>query len=176
MTTSWEATDGEETDPPRRYVAYVLAVDRPGVLTSVTEVVSSRGVSIQSFETGDARSGFAILTLVFTTSGRRRKMIERILARLATVAEVLLLPADDPRVLAAGVVHPSKGRTFRPPPDAVVTWSGDTASGQPLLVEGQYLHVAALLEKAIEAGASRVSFTLLPPSRMAWPTTRNEHR
>ncbi len=148
---------------PTRYVAYVRAVDRPGALTSIAEVVSSRGVSVESFTSGDRRDHTALLTLVFATSARLRTVIERTLGRLAVVSSVLVLRADAPQVRAAGVVHAAPGRRFVPPADAAVTWSGDTSLGQPLLVEGSLAAVERVLAAARADGATLASSVLLPP-------------
>lgn len=148
---------------PDRFVAYVRAVDRPGALASIAEVVSSRGVSVESFSSGDRRDGTALLTLVFATSGRLRTVIERTLARLAVVIEISVRPADAAEVRAAGVVHAAAGRRFLPPPGAAVTWSGDTSLGQPLLVEGSLAAVERVLAAARADGAVLVSSLVLPP-------------
>ncbi len=152
-----------EPTPAQRYVAYLRVTDRPGTLTAVAEVVSTRGISIESFATGDFRDGSAVMTLVFATSERLQRLIERTLNRLAVVRRVTVLPAGDPQVLATGVVHPDPELRFRPPADTAVTWSGDTANGQPLLIEGQLLEVERVLAAARAEGARRVSSALLPP-------------
>ncbi len=103
------------------------------------------------------------MTLVFSTSERLQRLIERTLNRLAVVERVTVLPAGAPEVLATGVVHPDPELRFRPPADAAVTWSGDTANGQPLLIEGQLLEVERVLVAARADGARRVSSALLPP-------------
>ena len=153
------------TEPaqPQRYVAYLRVTDRPGTLTAVAEVVSTRGISIESFATGDFAGGTAVMTLVFTTSERLQRLIERTLNRLAVVVRVIVLPAGDPQVLATGVVHPDPKLSFVPPADVAITWSGDTANGQPLLIEGQLLEVEKVLAAARAEGARRVSSALLPP-------------
>ena len=61
------------------------------------------------------------------------------------------------------MVHPDPELRFTPPPDVTVTWSGDTAHGQPLLIEGQLLEVEKVLAAARAEGARRVSSALLPP-------------
>ncbi|MFZ2624451.1 MAG: hypothetical protein WAX29_04320 [Propionibacterium sp.] len=157
--------DGEEPGRPRRYVACVRAADRPGSITAMAEVVSSRGVSIQSFATGCTRDGTAMITMLFATSERLERVIRRTLARLAIVEEVVVLPADDPRVLAVGVVHPAPGTRFLPPPDVTVTWSGGTRPDEPLLVDGQYLHVRRVIDAAIAADAVHANVALLPPGQ-----------
>ncbi|MFT4108397.1 hypothetical protein [Propionicimonas sp.] len=150
--------------PPRqRYVAFVRAADRPGSLTAVAEVMSSRGVSIESFRSSARLSGTAMLTLVFSTSARLERLIERTLARLAAVSDVTVLPADAPRVRAVGVVHAAPGRRFIPPGDAAVTWSGDTSLDQPLLIEGTLVDVEKVLAAAVAEGAALVSSIVLPP-------------
>ena len=60
-----------------RYVAYVRAQDRPGSLTALAEVVSSRGLSMDSLATGDVRDGTAVVILSFTASERLARLVER---------------------------------------------------------------------------------------------------
>lgn len=161
---STDREDGEENSRPHQYVAYVLAADRPGSVTAMAEVVSSRGVSIESFATGDIRGGTAMITMIFSTSERLERVIRRTLQRLAIVLEVAVLRSDDPQVQAAGVVHPAPGTRFLPPADVSVTWSGATQPGEPLLVDGQFLMVTRVIDGAIASGASRVNVALLPPA------------
>lgn len=149
-----------------RYVAYVRAVDRPGSLTAVAEVVGSRGLSMDSLASGDVRDGTAVVILSFTASERLRRLVERTLARLAAVTSVEVLPADDPAVQASGVMQASPGVQFRPPPDAAVSWSGETESGQPLLIAGQLLEVEKVLRAARDAGITTMSYALLPPAQL----------
>ncbi|MGV8909240.1 MAG: ACT domain-containing protein [Propionicimonas sp.] len=152
-----------EAPKPQRYVAYLRVADRPGTLTAVAEVVSTRGISIESFATGDFRDGSAVMSLVFTTSERLQQLIERTLNRLAVVQDVTVLPAGHPQVLATGVVHPDPKLSFVPPADVAITWSGDVGNGEPLLIEGQLLEVEKVLAAARAEGAHRVSSALLPP-------------
>jgi ACT domain. len=147
-----------------RYVAYVRAVDRPGSMTAVAEVVGSRGLSMDSLASGDVRDGTAVVILSFTASERLRRLVERTLARLAVVSSVEVLPADDPSVRASGIIQAGPGTRFRPPPDAAVSWSGETESGQPLLIAGQLLEVEKVLRAARDAGITSMSYALLPPA------------
>lgn len=160
-----------EPVPPQRYVAYLRVTDRPGTLTAVAEVVSTRGISIESFATGDFADGTAVMTLVFTTSERLQRLIERTLNRLAVVRSVAVLPASDPQVLATGVVHPDPDLSFAPPAEVAITWSGEIDKGQPLLIEGQLLEVEKVLAAARAEGAHRVSSALLPPEFASDPPT-----
>ncbi len=148
-----------------RYVAYVRAADRPGSLTAVAEVVSSRGLSLDSLASGDVRDSTAVVILSFTASERLRRLVERTLARLAIVTSVDVLPTDDPAVRASGLVQAQPGEWFRPPPDAAVSWSGETESDQPLLVAGQLLEVEKVLQAARQAGITTMSYALLPLPR-----------
>ena len=146
-----------------RFVAYVRTADRHGSLTAVAEVISGRGVSIESFATGDRRGEGVLLILVFATSQRLQTLIERTLLGLAGVEAVTMLLADAPEVRAAGVVHALPGRRFVPPPETAVTWSGDTSLDQPLLVEGTLADVEAVMDAAQREGAVLTSSMLLPP-------------
>lgn len=149
---------------PHQFAAYVRTVDRPGTVAALAEVVSSRGVSIESFATSDLKGGSATITMTFSTSERLERVIAKTIQRLAIVVEVTVLRTDDPQVLAAGVVHPAPGTRFLPPAEADVTWSGAAAPGEPLLVDGQFLDVARVIEAGLAAGASRVTFSLLQPA------------
>lgn len=146
-----------------RFVAYVRASDRPGSLTAVAEVISGRGVSIESFATSDRRADSVLLILVFATSQRLQSLIERTLLGLSGVEQVTMMLADSPGVRAAGVVHAPPGRRFVPPPETAVTWSGDTSLDQPLLVEGPLSDVEAVMAAAQRDGAVLTSSMLLPP-------------
>lgn len=146
-----------------RYIAYVRAADRPGSLTAVAEVVSSRGLSLDSLASGDIRDGTAVVILSFTASERLRRLVERTLTRLAVVAAVDILAADDPRVRASGVVQARPGERFRPDADVAVSWSGHTEADQPLLIAGQLLEVEKVLQAARRAGITSMSYALLPP-------------
>ena len=101
--------------PPQRFVAYLHLADRPGTLSAVAEVVSTRGVSIEFLATGDVGDGITVMTLGFATSDRLQRLIERTLARLAVVEDVRILAADDPQVLAAGVIHPDPSAPMTAP-------------------------------------------------------------
>ena len=146
-----------------RYVAYVRAQDRPGSLTALAEVVSSRGLSMDSLATGDVRDGTAVVILSFTASERLARLVERTLNRLAVASSVTVLPADDPAVRASGIVE-APGLPFRPPADAAVTWSRDS-DAQPLLLIGQLLEVEKVMRAARTAGITAASYALLPPPR-----------
>lgn len=146
-----------------RYVAYVRGAHRSGTLTTVAEVVSARGVSIESIASGEVRDATALLTVVFTTSTRLERVIERTLGRLAVVSSVQVYRASDPAVRAAGVVEQPGLPDFVPPDDALVRWSGDSIHGRPLLIEGQFLEVEKVLDAARQIGSTGVGCVLLPP-------------
>lgn len=152
-----------EPEAVPRYVAYVRAADTPGSLTAVAGVVSGRGLSLDSLASGEIRDGVAVMILSFTASPRLARLVERTLARLSVVAWVQVLAADDPRVLASGVVRTLPGGRFRPPPDAALSWSGETESGQPLMLVGQLLEVEKVLAAARRSGIDEASYAILPP-------------
>ena len=149
--------------PEPRYVAYVRTADRPGSLTALAEVVSGRGLSVDSLASGDVEDGTAVVIVSFTASPRLARLVERTLDRLAVASSVTVLPADDPAVRASGVVE-THGLPFQPPADAVVTWSRDP-DAQPLLLIGQLLEVEKVMRAARTAGITAASYALLPPPR-----------
>lgn len=79
----------------RTWVATVHGLDRPGTLTALTGVFSTRGVSFDSLATepveGDGRAGRIVVT--FRATERRRRALERAVSRLATVRSVVVHPA-----------------------------------------------------------------------------------
>lgn len=146
--------------PDTQWVAFVRGEDRTGTLTAMAGVFSSRGVSFESLTTGDLRSGTGLIVAVFTASERVQRLLARTLDRLAVVRSVEVHAADDPAVRAAGVVHLPPGVAFVP--GAAVTWSGDSASGQPVLVEGPLGAVETVLQDAVAAGATTTASVILP--------------
>ncbi|MGO1317432.1 MAG: ACT domain-containing protein [Cellulomonadaceae bacterium] len=157
--------------PDVRWVAFVRGADRTGTLTAITGVFSSRGVNFESLATGDVGGGTGLMIIVFTASERLQRLLARTLARLTAVHSVAVRRADDPTVRAAGVVHMPAGASFAPPAQAAVTWSGDAAAGEPVLLEGQLTAVEQVLDAARAAGAAAVAAVLLPVSAALPPGT-----
>lgn len=144
------------------WVVQMQGLDRPGTVTAITNGFSSRGVSFDSLITGSGRGQDTAITLTFRASESRARQLARTLERLAPLDAVRLRADNDPEVVAAGVVTMPEGVRFRPPADAAVAWSGDTRLGQPVLVEGQLLDVAATIRAAREAGAVATTIVVLP--------------
>ncbi|QGF22688.1 hypothetical protein [Raineyella fluvialis] len=143
------------TDPfaPRPWVALVQCLDQPGALMALASVFAERGINFTSLATGalDGRPGAIALT--FDATARQCQVLRRAAERLTVVQSLVLRPFDDPGARAAGVVRMPYGVGFRPPPGLDVVWSGDSAAGEPVLVEGTLADVAAVAAAAREAGA-----------------------
>lgn len=138
---------------PRSWVALVQCLDQPGALMALASVFAERGVNFSSLATGalDGRPGTIALT--FDASERRCRLLRRAAERLTVVRSLVLRPFEDPGARAAGVVRMPPGKSFRPPDGLDVVWSGDSAAGEPVLVEGTLAEVAAVASAAREAGA-----------------------
>ena len=149
-------------DDDARWVAFVRADDTTGTIAALAGVFAARGVSIASLATGyeDGTSGLVVVT--FRTGERRQRMLTRTVERLAVVRGLVVRRADDPGVRAAAVVHLPAGVDFGPPPHAVVRWSGDTAHGEPLLVEGALVDVEAVVRAARAAGGTGDAMVIQP--------------
>lgn len=74
------------------WVATVHGVDRPGTLTALTGVFSTRGVSFDSLATRPAGDGGRVgrIDVTFGATERRARSLERAVARLATVRSVVV--------------------------------------------------------------------------------------
>lgn len=162
MTAEAHDPDGrvESPAPPERWVALVRGDDRPGTLTALTSVFSTRGVSFDSLATG-LFDGDAVIAVTFTATLRRKHLLVRTVARLSSVRSVEVRSAQDPAVRAAGVVRIPDGAAFSPPTDLAVRWSGDAAVGQPVLIEGTLADVTALMDRAHGHGAAMTAVVIL---------------
>ncbi|MEV7974235.1 lactate dehydrogenase [Cellulomonas sp. NPDC089187] len=72
----------------QRWVAELTGDDRTGTLMAVASVFASRGVSFDSLHTGDTRDGAGDITVTFTASERRQRLLIRTVARLQSVRQV----------------------------------------------------------------------------------------
>ena len=142
-----------------RWVAIVNGEDRPGTLTALASVFSSRGVSFESLATGAVDGEVGSVAVTFTTTPRRQALLIRTVARLAVVSAVRVRRADDPAVLAAAIVHLAPGLAFTVPAVDVQV-SGDLATG-PLLVEGSLADVSVVVGAAKAAGATLAATVVL---------------
>ena len=144
-----------------RWVALVHGDDRPGTLTALTSVFSTRGVSFESLATGAVDGDAGIIAVTFTASARRQHLLARTVACLSAVQSIEVRSADDPTVRAAGVVRMAGGDPFVPPVDAPVRWSGDAAAGQPVLIEGALADVTTVMALARTQGAAMTAVVIL---------------
>lgn len=74
------------------WVATVHGVDRPGTLTALTGVFSTRGVSFDALATTPADDGGRVgrIDVAFSATERRTRALERAVGRLATVRSVVV--------------------------------------------------------------------------------------
>ena len=147
-----------------RWVVFVRAADTTGTIAAVAGVFASRGVSIGALATGHEEGAPGLVVVTFRTGERRQRLLTRTLERLPMVDGVVVRRADDLGVRAAGVMHLPQGTAFTPPAHAVVRWSGDTAAGDPLLVEGALVDVETVVAAAQAAGATADALVIQPPS------------
>ena len=146
-----------------RWVAFVRADHRTGTVAALAGVFSTRGVNFDSLATGDVTREEALVIVTFCASERRQRVLVRSVARLAAVRSVLVRRAEDHGVRAAAVVHLPMGVEFRPPRHAAVSWSGQSALGQPVLVEGPLVDVESVVKAARAAGARTEALVIEPP-------------
>ncbi len=147
-----------------RWVAFVRADDTTGTIAALAAVLSARGVSIGSLATGHQVGAPGLVVVTFRTGERRQRLLTRTLDRLPMVGGVVVRRGDDLGVRAAGVVHLPQGAAFTPPAHAPVRWSGDTAAGEPLLLEGALVDVEAAVDAARAAGATADVLVIQPPA------------
>ena len=153
-------------DGPVSWVALVRGEDRPGTLTALTGVFSSRGVSFESLSTGAVDGSVGTIAVTFTTTPRRQTLLMRTVERLAVVSAVQVRRADDPAVLAAAIVHEvaGTGGAGLAPPDADVRVTRAPAApgaGATLLVEGSLAAVSRVVRAARERGAMGTATVVL---------------
>lgn len=144
-----------------RWVALVRGADRPGTLTALTSVFSTRGVSFESLATGAVDGDAGTIAVTFRASQRRRQVLMRSVERLSAVRAVAVRAADDPSVRAAGVVHMPDGVPLARSGRESVRWSGDAESGHPVLVEGTLAEVLQVLSEARAGGAVMTATVVL---------------
>ncbi|MDO8106086.1 ACT domain-containing protein [Isoptericola sp. b441] len=141
------------------WVALVRGADRPGTLTALTSVFSSRGVSFDSLSTGSVDAGSGTIAVTFCASERRRTQLLRTVARLAEVRDVQVRRADDPLVRAAAVVELPEG--VRPPQVSGVLWAAGSGAGGAALAEGSLAAVRSAVSAALAAGATTTATVVL---------------
>lgn len=141
----------------RHWVALVHGADRPGTLTAVTSVFSSRGVSFDSLSTGSVDAGSGTIAVTFCASERRQVQLLRTVARLAEVRDVRVRLADDPLVRAAAVVELPEG--VETPAVPGVRWLVE--AGGPALAHGSLAGVRGAVEAARTSGATTTATVVL---------------
>lgn len=159
-------------EPPavdEHWVALIRGTDRPGTLTAVTSVFSTRGVSFDSLATGSVDEGAGehpgevhgsgLVAVTFTTTLRRQTQLMRTVARLAEVRDVRVARADDPRVRAAGVVLPGPDGAL-PRVDGV-HWSAPATPGGPVLADGTLEAVQRAVAAVRALGATTTATVIL---------------
>lgn len=147
-----------------RWVAFVRADDATGSIAALAGVFASRGVSIASLATGHEQGASGLVVVTFRTGERRQRLLTRTVERLAVVRGLVVRRADDLGVRAAAAVQLPAGTDFRPPAHAAVRWSGRTADGEPLLVEGALVDVEEVVAAARAAGATGDALVIQPPA------------
>ncbi len=143
----------DDASAPRPWVALVHCLDQPGALMALASVFAERGTNFSSLATGALDGHTGTIALTFDATTRQCHVLHRAAQRLAVVRSLVIRPADDPGVRAAGVVRMPPGVTFRPPQDAPVSWSGDSGVDQPVLIEGSLADVSTVAAAARAAGA-----------------------
>ncbi|WP_019135696.1 hypothetical protein [Cellulomonas massiliensis] len=146
-----------------RWVAFVRGAHRPGTLTALAAVFSTRGVNFESLATAEVDDTTGLIVVTFRATPRRQQELARAVERLTPVHSVLVRRAADLGVRAAGVMHLPRGVTFRPPARAAVAWSGVSEAGEPVLVEGPLVDVELVVAAAREAGATVSGIVIQPP-------------
>ncbi len=141
----------------QHWVALVHGADRPGTLTAVTSVFSSRGVSFDSLSTGTVDAGSGTIAVTFCASERRQAQLLRTVARLAEVRGVRVRRADDPLVRAAAVVELPEGVAAPPVPG--VRWVVEPSG--PVLAHGSLAGVRDAVAAARAAGATTTATVVL---------------
>ncbi len=158
-----DAADQAYADDDTRWVAFVRADDTTGTIAALAGVFSARGVSVGSLATGSEQGTCGLVVVTFRTGERRQRMLTRTVERLPMVRGLVVRRADDLGVRAAAVVHLPPGVEFRPPSHTTVRWSGETAHGEPLLVEGALVDVEEVVSAARAAGSTGDALAIQPP-------------
>jgi acetolactate synthase regulatory subunit len=146
----------EPIDPAQRRWALVAhTADRPGAITAITGVFSSRGVNFDSIAGSAPTPNQATVIGLYQTSERRSAQLVRTVGRLEMVDAVSVRPAEDPSVRAVGIMEVPDG-TLVPPPATAATWTGDGTPERPLLVQGSLRAVEKIAGQAHRAQGTAV--------------------
>lgn len=136
--------------PERRWALVAHTADRPGAITAITGVFSSRGVNFDSIAGSAPTPNQATIIGLYQTSERRSAQLVRTVGRLEMVNAVSVRPAEDPSVRAVGIMEVPDG-TLVPPPATSATWTGDGTPERPLLVQGSLRAVEKIAAQAHRA-------------------------
>lgn len=129
MTLTPPVAGGAPPPGERGWLMVVHTQDRPGALSALSAVFSSRGVNFDSLATGAVDGSVGSIALSFRTTARRARLLDRAVERLATVRAVTTRHDDDPAVLAAGVVSRATLDGRRQGPTAQAESPTDAAGG-----------------------------------------------
>lgn len=148
----------------QRWVAFIRADDRSGVLTGLASVFSTRGVSFESFDTLDAHDGIVLMSVTFRGSDRLARVLVRTLERLAAVRSISLERADAGGLRAIAVIRTAEPVALPEESlDVVADWAGGGPGERAtVIVAGRLAEVEAALAPLRDAGAT-ASVTILAP-------------
>jgi hypothetical protein len=149
-----------EPMPERRWALVAHTADRPGAITAITGVFSSRGVNFDSIAGSAPTPNQATVIGLYRTSERRSAQLVRTVGRLEVVDSVTVRPAEDPSVRAVGIMEVPNGDTLVPPPATSATWTGDGTPERPLLVTGSLRAVEKIAAQAHRAQGTAVVVVL----------------
>lgn len=142
-----------------RWIVFVRADDRSGVLSALAEMFATRGVSFTSFATLAVDDGVGTMSIVFRGSERLARVLVRTLDRLAFTRGVSLVRASDPGVRAVAVVTGADPSPVPAGSALVTVWE----QGRSQIVAGSLVEVEAVIAQLRPAGAVVESISVLPP-------------
>jgi hypothetical protein len=143
----------------RRWALVAHTADRPGAITAITGVFSSRGVNFDSIAGSAPTPNQATVIGLYRTSERRSAQLVRTVGRLEVVDSVSVRPAEDPSVRAVGIMEVPAG-TLVPAPATSATWTGNGTPEHPLLVQGSLRAVEKIARQAHRAQGTAVVVVL----------------
>ena len=149
----------DEATAEPRWALVAHTADRPGAVTAITGVFSSRGVNFESIVGSALIPSQTTVIGLYRTSERRSAQLVRSVGRLEVVDAVSARPADDPSVRAVGIMEVPDG-TLVPPSAASATWTGDGTPESPLLVKGSLRAVEQIAAQAHQAQGTAVVVVL----------------
>lgn len=142
-----------------RWIVFVRADDRSGVLSALAETFATRGVSFTSFATLSVDDGVGTMSIVFRGSERLARVLVRTLDRLAFTRGISLVRAADPGVRAVAVVAGADPGVAPVGGALMTSWE----QGRSQIVAGSLVEVEATVARLRSAGAAIESISVLPP-------------